>query len=156
MRKIQNIFDWTFLKFVLIGVVNTLFGTAVMFLFYNLLGFSYWVSSASNYVFGSILSFFLNKHVTFQNRDKSPKVVLKFILNITVCYLVAYGAAKPLAMWCLSGAPQTVQENIAMLVGMGLFVLLNYFGQRFFAFRADASKSDASPALEEKEPKKNP
>ena len=56
------------------------------------------------------------------------------------------------------GGPGMREMSIpaAMLVGMGLFVLLNYFGQRFFAFRADASKSDASPALEEKEPKKNP
>ena len=31
--------------------------------------------------------------------------------------------------------PLKVQENGAMLVGMGLFVVLNYTGQRYFAFR---------------------
>ena len=40
-----------------------------------------------------------------------------------------------LAAWVLSGAGKTVQENGAMLAGMCFFVLLNYLGQRFFAFR---------------------
>ena len=34
-------FDKTFLRFILVGVVNTLFGTAIMFGFYNLLHLSY-------------------------------------------------------------------------------------------------------------------
>ena len=50
----------------LVGVANTLFGTAVMFLFYNLFHFDYWVSSAANYVFGSILSYILNRFFTFK------------------------------------------------------------------------------------------
>lgn len=137
MEKIQKLFDRTFWKFILVGIVNTLFGTAVMFSFYNLLHCSYWVSSAANYIFGSILSYFLNKHFTFQNKSRSMKTVLKFVLNISVCYLAAYGLAKPAAAWVLSGASVSVQENGAMLVGMGLFVLLNYFGQRFFAFKKE-------------------
>jgi putative flippase GtrA len=133
MRKLL---DKTFLKFILVGVVNTLFGTAVMFVFYNVLGLSYWLSSASNYFFGSILSFFLNKRFTFENQDRSFLVVLKFTLNIAVCYGIAYGMAKPLASAILSGTDVSLklQENIAMLVGMCLFVGLNYLGQRFFAF----------------------
>jgi hypothetical protein len=31
-----------------------------------------------------------------------------------------------------------------MLVGMGLFVLLNYFGQRFFAFRSRNGRNENS------------
>ena len=135
MKKLQKIFDKTFWKFIMVGIVNTLFGTAVMFSFYNLLHFSYWVSSAANYIFGSILSYFLNKHFTFQNKSRSWKTVLKFVVNISVCYLVAYGVAKP-AVSCLFGDDSTpIRENGAMLVGMGLFVILNYFGQRFFAFK---------------------
>ena len=129
--------DKTFFRFLLVGAVNTLFGTAVMFVFYNCLHLSYWVSSASNYFFGSILSYFLNRYFTFQNRSRGPGTVIRFALNITVCYAVASGAAKPLARWALSGAGKAVQENGAMLAGMCLFVALNYLGQRFFAFRKD-------------------
>lgn len=132
---IKKFLDITFLKFVLVGVINTLVGTAVMFLCYNAFHCSYWFSSAMNYVIGSIVSYFLNKYFTFQNKERSWKIVIKFIINITVCYLIAYGVAKPLVAHVLSGQTVTIQENGAMLVGMVLFVILNYLGQRFFAFK---------------------
>ncbi len=134
---IAKFFDKTFWKFILVGIANTLFGTGIMFLFYNVFHLSYWVSSASNYIFGSILSYFLNKHFTFQSRDHSPRSILRFAVNITVCYLVAYGAAKPLVRYLFVGLGTTVQDNVAMLAGMCIFVLLNYCGQRFFVFRKD-------------------
>ena len=56
-------------------------------------------------------------------------------LNIAVCYGLAYGLAKPLVRLIFSGLSKKWAENLAMLAGMGLFVVFNYFGQRFFAFR---------------------
>lgn len=132
---IRKLFDITFWKFILVGIVNTLVGTAVMFGCYNLLHFSYWVSSAANYVVGSVVSYFLNKNFTFRNKSKDPMVLVRFVVNITVCYLLAYGIAKSLVRRILSGSSVRIQENGAMLVGMCLFVGLNYLGQRFFAFR---------------------
>ena len=121
-------------KFILVGVVNTLFGTTLMFVLYNVFHVSYWWSSAANYFFGSILSYFLNKHFTFKYKGDTTGSALRFTLNILVCYLLAYGIAKPLMLWILSGYSKSVQENVAMLVGMGLFTTFNYLGQRFFAF----------------------
>ena len=121
----------------MVGIVNTIFGTTIMFVAYNVFNFSYWISSAANYILGSILSYFLNKYFTFQNKSKNIKTIFKFIMNISVCYLIAYGLAKPGVKLLLSDASKSVQENGAMLVGMGLFVILNYCGQRFFAFRKE-------------------
>ena len=140
MKKlISKFFDKTFLKFIAVGVVNTLFGSAIMFACYNLLHLNYWLSSGANYVFGSILSYFLNKRFTFKNREKGSGTILRFTLNILICYALAYGAARPLVRYILSGASKTLQENGAMLAGTVLFTLLNYIGQRFFAF---AEKKD--------------
>ena len=132
---LKKLLDKTFWKFILVGCINTVFGTTIMFVFYNCLHLSYWLSSASNYFFGSILSYFLNKYFTFKYKERSLRVIGRFVLNICVCYVVAYGIAKPLTLQLLSGVSVTVQENVAMLVGTVLFTLLNYFGQRFFAFR---------------------
>ncbi len=137
---ILRFFDKTFLKFVLVGIANTLFGTTIMFVFYNLFNFSYWISSASNYIFGSILSYFLNKYFTFKSKDNSLKNILIFAVNITVCYFVAYGLAKPAVGYIFAGLGEKLQGNISMLAGMGLFVALNYIGQRFIVF---ANKKDA-------------
>lgn len=135
LDKLKKIFDLTFWKFILVGIANTLFGTAIMFIFYNLLHFDYWLSSASNYIFGSILSYFLNKNFTFKSKSKDKDVICKFIVNILACYFIAYGAARPAIRYLLSIYEQKTQDNIAMLVGMCVFVGLNYIGQRFWAFK---------------------
>lgn len=134
LARLRGLLDEKLLKFLLVGVVNTVVGTAIMFGLYNLAGCSYWVSSAANYILTSILSFFLNKFFTFQNRQRSPAQILRFAGNILLCYLIAYGAAKPAVLWALSGAGRRLQENAAMLVGMCLFTGLNYLGQRFLVF----------------------
>ncbi len=131
----EKLIDKTLWKFLLVGALNTLVGSGVMFLLYNLAGCSYWISSAANYVVGSIVSFFLNKYVTFQKKGWSWSQAGKFVINTVICYLIAYGVAKPAVMWILSGQSVKLQENAAMLVGMCLYTGLNYFGQKFFAFR---------------------
>lgn len=144
MEKLKKLFDPTFFRFLLVGVVNTLVGYGVMFGLYNLAGLyrygdpGYWISTVANYTVGSVVSFFLNKHFTFRSQEKGVGVVLRFALNIAVCMLLAYGIAKRATLWLLAGAglSQQWQGNLSMLVGSGLFVLLNYFGQRFFAFHS--------------------
>lgn len=127
--------DKTFMKFVMVGVVNTIVGTSIMFIFYNVFHLGYWLSSASNYFFGSIVSYLLNKYFTFRFHEKGWYSLLRFTLNILTCYLIAYGIAKPIMKWLLSGFSITIQENVSMMLGMCLFVVFNYLGQRFFAFK---------------------
>ena len=134
--KIALFTDKTFMKFVMVGVVNTIVGTTIMFVFYNVFHLSYWISSASNYFFGSICSYILNKHFTFQYHERGWASLFRFTINIIICYLLAYGIAKLLMQWILSGFSITIQENVSMLLGMCLFVVFNYLGQRFFAFKS--------------------
>lgn len=134
MNFLKKFVDITTIKFLIVGVINTLVGTGVMFFLYNIIHTGYWLASAANYVVGSIVSYFLNKHFTFKNKDRSLKVIVRFVLNITICYVLAYGIAKPVATWLLVGFSQSIRENIAMLIGMCLFVGFNYLGQRFIVF----------------------
>lgn len=127
--------DGTALRFLLVGVLNTLVGCGAMFLLYNLAGWSYWCSSAANYVLGGIVSFFLNKYFTFRRRAWSWGQVVRFAATVAVCWLLAYGMAQPLVRQMLGEWPVRFQENAAMLAGMCLYTALNYLGQRFFAFR---------------------
>ena len=134
-EKLRMLFDEKLWKFLLVGVLNTLVGNGLMFLLYNLAHASYWMSSAANYVVGGIVSFFLNKYFTFESKEWSWSQVWKFVLNVTVCYILGYGLAKPLALKALAGQSLKVQENVAMLVGMCLYTGFNYLGQKFFAFK---------------------
>ena len=136
----KKFIDITTIKFLVVGVVNTLVVTSVMFIFYNVLGTGYWTASAANYIVGSIVSYFLNKYFTFKSKKQSLREILRFIVNIMLCYLLAYGIAKPFALNILQGQTKNIQENVAMLIGMCLFVGLNYLGQRFVVFKADVNE----------------
>ncbi len=147
MKPMRNngFFDRKLLKFLAVGVLNTLLSAVVMFLLYNLAQFGYWGSSAASYLLGSVVSYILNKKFTFQNDDAVWKTALKFALNAAVCYLLAYSIAQPVIAWLLSSMSlsQNIVEQFAMLAGMALYTLFNYVGQRFFAFR-DRQESKAA------------
>lgn len=155
----MKMIDKRLFKFLIVGMINTLVGTAIMFGAYNILGCSYWVSSAANYILASILSYVLNKKFTFEHEGDLTKSGIRFIINIAVCYFIAYGIAKPFAILMLSGSSITIQENVAMFVGMCIFTGLNYFGQRFFVFKQEDVMEHkkiyeewlASPSLTEEE-----
>ncbi|GAB6393340.1 MAG: GtrA family protein [Treponematales bacterium] len=129
------LFDRTFLKFLLVGAVNTLVGSALMFGLYNIAGWGYWLSSAVNYALTSVLSFFLNKRFTFRAQGWSAFMVTAFILTIAVSYILAYGIAKPAIHFLLRNQSPRLRDNAALFAGMCLFTGLNYMGQRFVAFR---------------------
>lgn len=133
----RGLLDIKFLKFVLVGIINTIFGTVIMFLLYNLASFGYWGSSTVSYILASILSFFLNKNFTFRNKESTAKTALRFTVNIAVCYLAAYSISKPIVTRILSNTSlsKSIVEQFSMLLGMVLFTMLNYIGQRFFTFK---------------------
>lgn len=133
----KRLFDVSMLKFLLVGVGNTLLSTVLMF---ALEGLGYWPSTAIAYVAGAVLSFFLNRRFTFHSEETLGRSAVKFALNVAVCYVLGYGLARGLmgilAPWSpLSPLSPLWWERLSKLVGMGLYTVLNYFGQRFFAFR---------------------
>ena len=140
MRKMKKLLDKSLLFFLLIGLGNTLLSTAIMYLLYTLAGFGYWGSSAVAFTVTSILSFLLNKKLSFQYEGHVWAAALRFALVIAVCYLLAYSVAQPATGWLLQKFLGTAVEaktidKVALLTGQVIFTGLNYFGQRFFAFR---------------------
>ena len=166
MNKIISFFkkfiDRKTLRFLIVGVANTAVGMGLMLLlsyifnktvpeFANrevfVLGTtnytaSYIISSAVNYIAGGILSYFLNKYWSFGNKEKSKVIVLKFIVTVLLSYAAAYLCAKPLMELALekSDIAGKWKEFIALIAGAGLYTVLNYFGQRFFAFAESKDK----------------
>ena len=141
MNAILRLFDKKLLRFILVGLFNTLMGAVTMFGFYNLLRMGYWGSSALSYFLCSVISFFLNRNYTFGDKGGYGPAALKFAANIVICYALAYLAAKPLTLYILEALAKdlpaiapALAEQFAMLVGMVFFTGLNYLGQRFFVF----------------------
>jgi putative flippase GtrA len=135
-------FDRTFFKFIIAGILNTIIGSGLMFVLYNLFGVTYWLSSASNYVVGSIVSFFLNKYFTFVVKEWNLFMVITFILNIAVAYFIAYGLAKPVMNYLLKDNSLAVRENAALFAGMCLFTAINYIGQHTVVFKSRKNNNE--------------
>lgn len=149
------------LHFGMVGVINTLMGWGIMAVLYNFIHMNYWVSSGISYFIGSVFSYHANSRLTFKVENKDKGLPWRFAINIIICYLIAFSVAQPFVKYVLSFRsialmvnriteivnhltkmlgwkpmePAAVVDNIAMVFGMGLFIILNFFGQKFFVFR---------------------
>lgn len=126
----------SFFRFLLVGVGNTLLSAAITFGLYNLAHWHPVLSSAVAYVAGAVMSFFLNRFFTFHSEEDLKKSAVKFAINVAVLWILTTPFLQPL----LANALQSVfverwANNISLVLCMGLYTVLNYFGQRFFAFR---------------------
>ena len=135
MKKLLSLIDIKFWKFILVGLLNTGVDAGISFALINLTNLNMWWCTAIPCAIASVLSYYLNKHFTFKNTEKGWKPVIRFAVNIGACYLLAYGIAIPAMEWALSGASETLRDNLTKVAGMCLFTGFNYLGQRLFAFK---------------------
>ena len=148
MGKIKEIytenreFIMEVIHFGMVGVINTLMGWGIMAVLYNLIHLNYWVSSGISYFIGSVFSYHANGKLTFKVENKDKWLPWRFAANIIVCYLVAFSVAQPLVKYLLSAQPQVIVDNVAMVLGMCIFIVMNFFGQKLFVFRKIGHGSD--------------
>ena len=114
-------------RFASVGLLATLVGVGGMFAFYNLLHLGYWSSSALAFVAGAALSFVLNRRFTFRHGGSWKRALLRFAMNVAICYGLAFGAAKPLfakhAVNALRVAGQQFQHGFEARQKRGVFRL---------------------------------
>jgi putative flippase GtrA len=122
------------LKFLLVGIVNTIIGYATMFALYNFAKLSYWPATAISYTATIFMSFVLNKYYTFAVKHFSLKQFASFVACVSCSYGLAYSLARLIAGLSAENTSETYRDNAAMLVGMFVFTCLNYTGQRFIVF----------------------
>ena len=123
------------IHFGIVGVINTLMGWGIMAVLYNFIHMNYWLSSGISYFIGSVFSYHANGKLTFKVEHKDKWLPWRFAINIIVCYLVAFGVAQPLVRYLLASQPVVIVDNVAMVLGMCIFVVINFFGQKLFVFR---------------------
>ena len=134
--RLCSLMDEKMWKFLLVGVLNTLVGNGLQFVFLNWADWSIRWSSIVSTVLASVMSYFLNRYFTFQYKGNDKTVILRFALNIALCYFIAY---EIIAQWLvfplLAGLGEFWQKNLSVVCGMVSFVACNYLGQRLFTFR---------------------
>lgn len=138
IKKIFSFFwDKSLFTFLLIGVGNTVISMVGSQLLYGSLG--YWGSTALMFTLTSVVSFILNRRLSFQSKAPLLRSALRFAAVIAVCYLISFGLSDLLVPALLARLFPALsadwQSRIAMLAAQAVFTCLNYVGQRLWAFK---------------------
>ena len=154
-------FDRVLLLYVLLGLLNYAFCNAVMLFFNLMFHLPETPSLILEFALQSVISFFLNRYVTFRGRKLSRLWPLYSLLVIAVCYLIAkvllHGVfAALLALPALRAAsewlrellrvglsPEVFREKLVMLLCTFTYCVVNYFGQRYLVFRPVAEEPES-------------
>ncbi|MEA1879604.1 MAG: GtrA family protein [Campylobacterota bacterium] len=111
-----------FLRFNLIGIVNTFFGFSII-LVLMLVGFTATSSNAIGYGLGAILSYYLNSKYTFQTQHTTKKA-LKFFAILALAYMLNYLTLQ----WLLTFInPYLAQLGSAIIYTLSSFILAKLF-----------------------------
>jgi len=109
-----------FIKYNLVGVINTLVGFGVIFTL-MLFGLNPVVSNAIGYLVGSIVSFILNSKFTFKEKNPNRKLIVAFFLTLLLAYFLNYitlnytlAHFNPYIAQVISGAVYTVSSFLIM------------------------------------------
>ena len=120
------------IKFLLVGVVNTAVGLAII---YGLkwLRRSDVTANILGYLCGLMVSFTLNRNWTFRHAGTILPAALRFLLVFAVAYLANLGTV--LGLIRLLG----VNGYVAQTLGIIPYTTLFYLGSRYVAFRPEES-----------------
>jgi putative flippase GtrA len=133
--NIKMLFDKVFLKFLLVGVINTIVGYSIMLVMHNVMHKSYWLSSGCGYYISAVFGFLLNKRFTFTVKRWSVFMIVSFIIVIVVSYYLPYWIAEFVIEIIFRDNTANFRGNVALVVGTGMASAVSYLGQRFIVFR---------------------
>lgn len=127
---------YSFIRFLTVGVVNTLVGLSIMFFLLHFVHLSYWISTFLGNAVGAIVSFTLNRSYTFKINSPMPKSFFKFVLVVIICYVISYQLGKILIDLSIKNISLTpkIETDLAVIFSTGLYTIINYFCQKHFVF----------------------
>jgi len=161
--KIKRMVDRTLVYYLIIGILNFIVCTALMFLLFNVCGFSDHVAPLFNYGLGSLFWYLAGRYVLFRGQQSTWQQIVRFLAEVVVCYLISYYIVAPLladvllplprirALFSFGGEEEEmIRGNCEMTIGVIAYAILNYFGQRYFVFssRFEHHKKER-PSVEE-------
>lgn len=126
----------TFIRFLLVGILNTIIGLSLMFLLKNGMNWPYWMATFIGNSIGAAASFLLNRSFTFKSKVSFGNGLIKFIAVILICYVVSFSAGKYTASINMAKPIRLLipTDNLAIIIGTGFYTIMNYFGQKYFVF----------------------
>lgn len=128
----------SFIRFLLVGVINTIVGLSAMYLFLHGFSLSYWASTFIGNIIGACVSYFFNRTFTFKSSTAVGKSMFRFTIVILACYFISYYIGEKIALYLFSQLEflgKKYAQDAAVLFGTGIYTITNYLGQRLFVFQ---------------------
>ncbi len=113
-----------FLNYSFIGIINTFIGYLIIF-YLTYINIIPEFANITGYCVGFILSFFLNKKYNFKSDRKYRKEVPKFILTVTISYML--NLLVLILLYRILNINIYISQLIASVVYLGAGFLLSYF-----------------------------
>lgn len=134
MDRIKALFDRLmksgFIKYGLVGVINTLITGIIIFALMNAFHVSYRISNVIGYIAGFFNSFILNKTWTFKGGQSSTlKQFVRFTAVFVFCYLLQH------TLLVLLVEKLNIDENLSTLAGMVFYTIIGFFFNKLFTFK---------------------
>lgn len=122
-----------FLKFSLVGVLNTLI-TIISYNILIFLGLNYQLSNVIGYALGTINSYFFNKSWVFSSKENSYKLFTKFIIvNLITLGINSYILHLGVTNFNLS-------KSIAQLIATAFGMVVNFALNKLWTFNDKGGK----------------
>lgn len=118
----------TLIRYLLVGVFNTLVGLGTIYLAMYFLHMDIVYSNALGYMVGIVVSFFLNKKWTFKNQDHVVYSFLRYLLVL----LIAYGVNLATVLFAYTHFD--LNPYLSQALGTIPYTLIGFLGGRYFAF----------------------
>lgn len=143
--KIKKMVDRTLIYYLIVGVLNFIVCTGIMFMLFNMCGFSEHIAPIVNYALGSLIWYLACRYLLFRGTETTWQSMIRFTIEVLICYVLSYYIAAPLmSRWLLDyesvrnifdfGGSDKITGNFEMTVGAIVYAVVNYFGQRYFVF----------------------
>ncbi|MFV0412453.1 MAG: GtrA family protein [Oscillospiraceae bacterium] len=146
VKKLFSFFwDKSLLFFLIIGGANTVLSMLFSFLLNNYVftggTLGLYFSMAIPFAVLSVPSFYFNRKYSFASKAPLGKSILRFALIIAVCFHLSFFLNQLLVPWMKENwfpGIQPMLYSFIRIVGIQVvFTLLNYLGQRLWAFKPE-------------------
>ena len=121
--------DATFIRFIFVGIVNTIIGYSLIMLFFHIFDLTYGKSYLLSYIITFLISFILNRKFVFLSQNNQLYEFIKFILSFLVSYSVSYIFLYFFIEYKL------LDENIAFFAGMVIYSSIFYLLNKYITFK---------------------
>ena len=131
-----------FIKYVVVGCINTAITLIVIFVCKSLLNIDPYIANAIGYAVGLINSFIWNKNWVFKSQNGYSREAIKFGIGFALCYLLQLGVVYALNSttfgtyeWQILGIFTISGYGVATLLGSVAYTVVNYIYNRVVTFK---------------------